>query len=412
MGNSKFYFEKIYYCNMKGIFIVFVVFSIGCSNYSHDADDKVAISIFISELDLQNLNNKSSELIEDYYYVKLETIDTMNLIGRIDKVVFYNKKIFILDRSISKAIFIFTEQGDYLSKIDQLGEGPGEFREPYDFIINSKSNQIIVYCKKNMKLICYDLNGEFNTESKIELSFRSFEMNQDNYCFFTHSIYNYLERYGEVPYDFIALDFSGNLLTKQFSNSMEIGKSVIVFTHNKYFTLKNNDIFLSWIFNDTIYKISKENKAVPFCYFDFGEHSIPEQVINNNDDIYIYKDVVMDGLYWSKYGPFEATDSLFMIQISAGISDETQNNFYFVLFAENLVSKIIFKEIEIENDDGVFSFPVTTYNDYFVSVVYPEEVIFIKENKGDKKLPILKGLEGKIRKFDNPVLMFTKFYKL
>ncbi len=83
---------------MKGIFIVFVVFSIGCSNYSHDADDKVAISIFISELDLQNLNNKSSELIEDYYYVKLETIDTMNLIGRIDKVVFYNKKyLFWID---------------------------------------------------------------------------------------------------------------------------------------------------------------------------------------------------------------------------------------------------------------------------------------------------------------------------
>lgn len=387
------------------------MFFISCTNHNQDLGNKAISSIVISELDLQKIKYKSSELIEDYYYIPLETVDSMDLIGKVDKVVFYSKKIYVLDRSIAKAIYIFTEQGDYLAKINQLGDGPGEFKEPFDIIIDSKLNHIIVYCKQSRKLIYYNLYGGFIKERKTELNFRSFAIHQDTYLFFTHSIYNYIERYGEVSYDLIALDHSGNLINKQFPNNMESGKSGIVITHNKYFTENNDGLFLSWVFNDTIYKISKVNQAVPFCYFDFGERSIPEHVINNNDDIYIYKDVVMDGMYWSKYGPFVATDNLFLINISAGISNETKSNFYYILFSEDLDSKIVFKEMENEKDDGVFSFPVTTHNDYFVSVIYPEELIFTKENNGDKKQPALRGLKNKIKEFDNPVLMFTKFKK-
>lgn len=229
--------------------------------------------------------------------------------------------------------------------------------------------------------------------------------------FFTHSIYNYHNKYGDLNYDYFVIDTTWELVLKQFPNYMELNKSGVVINHGSYFSHNSGDLYLSFLFNDTIYKITDDSQAVPFCYFDFGNHSIPNSVYNEKDNIYIYKDVVMDGVYWSKYGPLEFTNQLGFVKISAGITDNDLSGFYSLLFTKDFRSKLLFKQI-ITDDDAVFSNPISNFGDYFISVLYPEELLFIKE-KNDNPSPLfLKGLDDNICKFDNPILMFTKFRKI
>lgn len=392
--------------NFIYLILLLSLFFNGCTN-NIDKQNISNNSIDITELDLQKVKYNNSELVEDYYYLPLETIDTLNLIGKVDKVIFYKKKILILDRHISKAIFIFSDEGNYLGKIDKIGDGPGEFKEPWDFVVNTQQDQIILYCKKNRKLLFFDMFGDYLNELKLGLNFRSISIHNNKYFIFTHSIYNFHENFGELAFDLLSIDFKGNIINKQFPNGIELGNTSIVITHNDYFTKNNSGLYLSWVLNDTIYKISENNYAEPFCYFNFGENSIPEQIIKNTDEIYIYKDVVIDGLYWSKYGPLKYADGKFLTIISAGISNQTINNFYNVLFSDDFKEKVVFNEI-IFDDDAVFNFPITNLQDYFVSILYPEEILHIKLNNKDNTKIYLKGIETKIRKYDNPILMFTK----
>lgn len=393
--------------NLQNVIILSIILASCAGKKKHGNSSLQVLSI--NEIDVENTNIASSTCIKDHYYIPLETIQDKNIIGKVDKVLFYDKKIFLLDRRISQAVFAFTEDGNFLFKIDKIGSGPGEFKDPQDMVIDPKTNQLIIYCRKNRKLSFYSLMGDLIKEQRIEVDFRSFEINNKQHLFFTHSIYNYLEKTGELPYDFIVMDTSGKLQNKQFYNNMKVGKSGLVISHNMYFTRYNDELYVSWIFNDTIYKITHDNIAVPYCRFDFGHHSMSDEYLRSKENcMYVYEDIV-NGLYWCKYGPVQTTEKLHLVRISAGRTGDYNNGFYNVLFTKNFQTAFIYQTIDNELDDGTFEFPISTYNDYFVSVLYPEELIYRKEESGTSGPVILKGIESSINKFDNPILLFTKF---
>jgi hypothetical protein len=394
---------------MKKLLFIVLIFSFACTNSTNNKKIHQENSIFVEESDFEKIKYQDSELIKDYYCVPLETSVMFNLIGKIDKIVFHKDKIFVLDRKISKSLFIFSQKGKFIKKINNIGDGPGEFKEPQDFIINAELNQIIIYCNQIRKLLFFDLDGNYLSEISVGLNFTSIAMFNNKYYIFTHSVYNFRETYGEIPYDLIVLDKDAKIIDKQFPNDAELGKGIVVITHNSYFTKTNDSLYLSWVLNNTIYKISENNKAVPYCYFDFGKHNIPEQIKQTKKEIDIYKDVAIDGLFWAKYGPLKYANGNFLCQISAGKTNQTINNFYNIIFSDNLKSKLIFNKIEFKNDDAMFNFPLTNKDKYFVSVLYPEEILSLKKKNNDNTDIKLKGIKTKISKFDNPILMFTKF---
>jgi CRISPR/Cas system-associated protein endoribonuclease Cas2 len=395
---------------MKRLLYIFIVLLVSCSQPTKDSRNSTLKKVSINKSDFSKTVYNTSDIVENQYYIPLETIDSINLIGRIDKIIFTNDRIFILDRNISKTLFIFSINGDYISKIDKQGDGPGEFKNPQDFVFNDDNDNLILYCRNNMKFIFFDIDGKYQSEMKLGLNFRSFVLKDNNYLAFTHSIYNSSENEGDILYDFITMDIHGKIVIKQFPNDIEVGNSGVVITHNDYFSRDRDNYYLSWVFNDTVYTINNDNSAVPYCFFDFNDKSMPNDVLNERDNVKMYRDVILDGVYWSKYGPLKATNDLFIINISAGRSDEIESSIYAMLFSLKTNRKIIFNKISNENDDAVFNFPVSTYKDYFVSVLYPEEVLL---NKSDNNSSIfLKGVETKIAEFDNPVLMLTKFKSL
>jgi hypothetical protein len=75
----------------------------------------------------------------------------------------------------------------------------------------------------------------------------------------------------------------------------------------------------------------------------------------------------------------------------------------------NSKNVLIFHKAENNTDNYVFNFPQAVFNNYFVSVLYPEQLINDKEKNGNNNTVLLKGIDSKINEFDNPILMFTKF---
>lgn len=77
------------------------------------------------------------------------------LIAQIDKILFHNEYIFILDQDGNQAIFAFDTTGIFLGTVGQKGFGPEEYEYPEDIAVN---DTYIVICTSDKYLLWYDIN--------------------------------------------------------------------------------------------------------------------------------------------------------------------------------------------------------------------------------------------------------------
>lgn len=95
--------------------------------------------------------------IESYDVIKLEAVEEAT-IGTIDKVVFYDGNLYVLDKK-RRRIVIFDNQGTYVSKIDRVGRGPGEYLQIDDFDIHDGKVYLLAWGKVQR---C-SLSGEYES---------------------------------------------------------------------------------------------------------------------------------------------------------------------------------------------------------------------------------------------------------
>lgn len=121
---------SIYFC----LFLCFVFFNCGGKSVRLEESlvtqnkDMIVISPVFDEYVTFDLNH----LIDSLRYIKLELTDE-SLIGEITKLEIFEDRIYILDYN-TKALFVFSIEGEYLFKIHQLGNGSGEYSQ-LDFLL-------------------------------------------------------------------------------------------------------------------------------------------------------------------------------------------------------------------------------------------------------------------------------------
>ncbi|PZX13413.1 6-bladed beta-propeller protein [Breznakibacter xylanolyticus] len=125
----------------------------------------------IEHVNLDSLmSNKSDRsFIQQVQYLPLETNEN-SMIARLDVMKKQGNKIFILDKTLS-TVFIFNDKGDFVSKINKKGRGPGEYLYLKDFFV---SNDKIHLLDCTGQFFIYDMNGHFINEIKLPF--------QANYC--------------------------------------------------------------------------------------------------------------------------------------------------------------------------------------------------------------------------------------
>lgn len=207
-------------------------------------------------------------LIEITRYIKLET-NKNSLISNYTKILACGDTLFILDKSMSQqCIFAFNFKGEFLFKIDALGNGPQEYKEISDFYVDCQSKHIGILNWSNISK--YDFEGEFIGP----LNLRHYNIQRIQYR--NNRLYAY-----KIPdcrtkkcLAFAAFDLDGNLLYEDCPERKEILS--YGFVKSNYFASNSEKTYMNLLNSDTIYEVGA-NSLHPKFVLDFGKIKLPEE---------------------------------------------------------------------------------------------------------------------------------------
>jgi len=94
--------------------------------------------------------------------VRLET-DPEALIGTINQVCRHPVGYLILDRMITRQVYLFDHQGRFVRKLGSRGRGPREYRQPRSVWVDQEGISYVLDSSLR-KILVYDPEGEFQRE--------------------------------------------------------------------------------------------------------------------------------------------------------------------------------------------------------------------------------------------------------
>ena len=224
-----------------------------------------------------------SEVYDSVWYIKLDN-STSALLGDIDRIVFSDSHIFILDRYKTKSIKKFDLKGNYITDIGSQGRGPGEFIEPTDFVIIE--NKLIVYDQFTHRLLHFNIDGTLIDVQRVPFSFNTFfAFNENEFVFqcFDSDNVHFPEILG---YSLIWSDSTFNIKYRGIFTPHEKNIPRL----NRGLVHSNGELLFVKPYSDTIYKVKQNGIFIPKYFIDFKQYAMPENEKrrSNNQSNYSY----------------------------------------------------------------------------------------------------------------------------
>lgn len=141
-----------------------------------------------------NLHDKKDVSFYDFFskleLIPLETLSTSALSYPLKKLIVHDSAYYILD-SRQECLFVFSQNGKYLKKIDKYGNGPGEYTLLYDFNFSRFDAKLQLMSAMGY-INEYSPDGEsFIRKVSLPDDIRGvnyfFELSPENYIFFSNS---------------------------------------------------------------------------------------------------------------------------------------------------------------------------------------------------------------------------------
>jgi len=353
------------------------------------------INSSIPIFDLTNISKneqslKLSEIAISIDYVPITTTDS-SILGSIYKII--KKESFFYIHS-KDAIFQFNSKGDMLGKLEKTGKGPGEYIVIKDFDVNP-SEQLIAILTWG-KILFYNLNGQFYKSIKHDARFIDF-VDDEKILTYQSNIR------GNGSYSHIILDINGDTIAT-FLNKFQfdlinkpLGLPSFEYLRFRY----NDELFVSEIQDDTLFKVTNENTLLPHSIFYTGDKRLT--AIARATGAKLFKHL-KDYIYLTRL--METSRYIFY-------SDQMRNQIY------DKKDDITYDFTRISNDiDGGLDFqPRFAFNKrYIITTIdafkFKEHVktqsfedIEVKDMEGKRRIEQLaNGLSDE----DNPVIMIVK----
>lgn len=340
---------------------------------------------------------KLSHILQETGYIRLETSKNC-LIGHIDKLIFADHKIFVLDKYISQGVFVFDSDGVFLYRIGNMGKGSEDYLEALDLAIDRKKKQLMLLDLKGRKVNFYDYSGKFNSSVKLPWFFQSFALiNEDKLAFSTSTAYNSMRK--EVNNHYLVLgSLGGNVASKAFPYQEEARR----FSYNSEFPLHvfDDTVYFNPRFSNNIYKISNDGIRGAFqLVFDDG--GIPPSQLESisDEDFTTLRSTksCFDGNFI-----LLANGSNFTVSTPTGVYDG---------FYNNKSQKTIFSKSYVFEDEHallqLFKSPKADYDNQFVCVVTANELLAMPKMFKSTDLEFEKLYSG-LTSESNPVLFLYK----
>lgn len=231
---------------MKIIYLFFLYLLVSCSVISDSAYP-------IIEVDLNKCKNISiKSLFSAIQLIPLET-KAESLIKELSKIEYFENNYFILDEALSR-ITVFDENGKYKYSIDHSGNGPEEYINISDFIINKKNRTIELLSSVNNTIYIWNVkDGSFREKVILPFlengAYKSFMLQSpDVWVFWTFDYENRIKYIDNKSHKIVYECFpeqSGDIFSPyEFSNKNKLCRSLNPRVYN--FTESGIDIDYEW----------------------------------------------------------------------------------------------------------------------------------------------------------------------
>ncbi|GHT67941.1 hypothetical protein AGMMS50239_32020 [Bacteroidia bacterium] len=386
---------------------------------------KIEESPFLFENEVHSIDIKPnderfdiSQYIDSVVYVKLELTDE-SIIGNIEKVLVFENCIYVMDGQTS-SLFMFDMEGNYLSKICKIGNGPGEYTRLDFFNIDVEKRHIVLTDLMSYWNIRYDMNGNYLSRKKIPVNTEGFApLAKEQYISFSNFRNN--KRFFEQEYNLVYLDSLMQIQKAYFPyNSSVLYDPFVQFSIipcGPFYTY-SNELYFHYKMKNEIYRVSPEGVSLKYK-FNIDNNNFDYSRINKKNNLMEY---VNDGKYWTIYNVCETHDILFL-----SFSENTYPK-AFMCYYSKLSGKSINSSAFTLSKFNFSGIPIASSNEWFICELSVDNLLDYKNfvdkvnnsfqeqgYKGERDLflehPALierKRLADKLTLDDNSVLMFYK----
>jgi hypothetical protein len=343
------------------------------------------------EVDLYGPTNPE-EIFDSYEYVALETTED-NLIGDISAIEVTDSRIYVLDKRMRKACFVFDREGKYIGKIDRMGRGPGEYTYIQDMQVH---DGLVYFLTFPNAVMVYTEEGKFVKKHDLKDRFNHFMMLDEN------TIWLSSEKSNDTGYEFILYDCNTGEYVAQvdpFEKRNEFGYQFQPFT-----VVDEGDIWTTKRFGSTIYSLT-EDALTPLYDFKFNTK---EQIPDNYEEIPasdLYLQLTQQNVV-SKIEAFakRGDDILALLPETAG---PTKQLFSHIIRYDTKSGEIFRTKLGYEEDAVKYLFTSGPgyFGEDFMVTSYPAFAVIDL----DEHYSLGMFDEGEISPDDNPLLFFWTF---
>ena len=265
------------------VLLCMIIMIMSCNTnckHTHTDENSALTTIVLDEKQLDNpkcISTTRNKYFKSCRYVQLET-DTNMLIGRIDKVLLNEDRIYIMDRFVTKNVFVFDKDGRFINKISRLGQGPEEYIDINDIFYDESEQTINIQSwggiKGQFKIMSFDRDGkELLKQTPIDLRFWLIDRMKDGrYVFHTKNSTNF-------P-DIISSIFVYSSTMQKVYDDLPIpvalrdkGMSV---SGGRLFKGKEGDMYCSKEYETDIYQIGKDS-LIKLYHYNVGKYTYPDE---------------------------------------------------------------------------------------------------------------------------------------
>lgn len=374
----------------KNIFILSILFAFcACTQPAKDVEKELAVIDFG-----ENVQNSASEILS-LSFLKLQTNENC-LLGAVSQIRELKGNYYLLDAFVSRKVYVFDKQGNFVTMIGNTGNAPGEYISPSSLLVDEVKGTLSVVDPSQRKIINYSLDDyRFLSENKVPFSSSFVERLSDNELAWYVSDYK-----GDAPHYGVYVtdndvETKNKLLELEFVSAYKLGMN------RKIYSL-DHSVYAYSHYSPVLYHVQSDSVS-PVYEFRFGKYQYPSLGFFQKEGANFknYVNVLMESSYVNFYEVFESGRLLcvpyFVEQtMYFGFYDKDSDRIY------NYEQEDIQEQLQV----GAFSTPVGVTSDgRFVSLLRPGLLKELKV-KGIVLNKELAKLVDESNEDDNPILLF------
>jgi hypothetical protein len=340
------------------------------------------------EIDLSNTSETSFfNIFDSVELVKLETTPN-SIIKEVTRIIPYMNEMFILDAT-QNSVLRFDNNGKFLTRIQKIGNGPGEFTLLYDININHFSENLELLNPRG-ELLVFSRDGEFIHSFAIPL------LASDKFAILTDDIILFYSMFEPKKLSYFSRK-RNKIIKQEYEFPEKIVSTPLISSKSSPFN-RTDSTTISFFqgFTNDIYKVTQSGLSLRlrwnFANKNFDYHKLPE-----GGDFEYYTNYLRNSKYVHSFNYYLEDSTLILTRFifdktwhTLILNKKTQAYRIIRRFTEKLVppaNPVLF-------DRGI----ITAIDPMMIQIIINEKVL------NNKNLKILSGLDAR----DNPVVV--KYY--